>query len=99
MSKYQNRPVQVNFGKARGVVLGLIVLIIIGVLVGSAVSIVDAGFRGVLLHWNAVDLDEPPLEEGLHFIVPFQDSVIPLEVRTLKSVSYTHLTLPTNREV
>ena len=45
----------VNFGKARGVVLGLIVLIIIGVMVGSAVSIVDAGFRGVLLHWNAVD--------------------------------------------
>ena len=46
---------QVNFGKAKGVVLGLIVLIIIGVMVGSAVSIVDAGFRGVLLHWNAVD--------------------------------------------
>ena len=50
LSKYQNRPVQVNMGKAKGVILGLIVLIIIGVLVGSAVSIVDAGFRGVLLH-------------------------------------------------
>ena len=55
MSKYQNRPMQVNVGKARGVIIGIIVLIIIGVLVGSAVSIVDAGFRGVLLHWNAVD--------------------------------------------
>ena len=53
-------------------------------MVGSSVSIVDAGFRGVLLHWNAVDVIDPPLEEGLHFIVPFQDSVIPLEVRTLK---------------
>ena len=51
MSKYQNQPMNVNFGKAKGVVLGLIVLIIIGVMVGSAVSIVDAGFRGVLLHW------------------------------------------------
>ena len=58
-------------------------------MVGSAVSIVDAGFRGVLLHWNAVDLVEPPLEEGLHFIIPFQDSVIPLEVRTLKYTKST----------
>ena len=89
MSKYQNQPMNVNFGKAKGVVLGLIVLIIIGVMVGSAVSIVDAGFRGVLLHWNAVDLVEPPLEEGLHFIVPFQDSVVPLEVRTLKYTKST----------
>ena len=89
MSKYQNRPVQVNVGKAKGVVIGIIVLIIIGVVIGSAVSIVDAGFRGVLLHWNAVDLAQPPLEEGLHFIVPFQDSVIPLEVRTLKYTKST----------
>ena len=79
----------VNFGKAKGVVLGIIVLIIIGVLVGSAVSIVDAGFRGVLLHWNAVELNQPPLEEGLHFIVPFQDSVVPIEVRTLKYTKST----------
>ncbi|MEC7373056.1 MAG: prohibitin family protein, partial [Thermoproteota archaeon] len=89
MSKYQNQPMNVNFGKAKGVVLGIIVLIIIGVMVGSAVSIVDAGFRGVLLHWNAVDLAAPPLEEGLHFIVPFQDSVVPLEVRTLKYTKST----------
>ncbi len=46
LSKYQNRPVQVNMGKAKGVVLGIIVLIIIGVLVGSAVSIVGAGSGG-----------------------------------------------------
>ena len=89
LSKYQNRPVQVNVGKAKGVVIGIIVLIIIGVVIGSAVSIVDAGFRGVLLHWNAVDVTQPPLEEGLHFIVPFQDSVIPLEVRTLKYTKST----------
>ena len=89
MSKYQNRPVQVNVGKAKGIVGGIIVLIIIGVIVGSAVSIVDAGFRGVLLHWNAVELNQPPLEEGLHFIVPFQDSVVPIEVRTLKYTKST----------
>ena len=89
MSKYQNRPVQVNVGKAKGVVIGILMLIIIGVVIGSAVSIVDAGYRGVLLHWNAVDVTQPPLEEGLHFIVPFQDSVIPLEVRTLKYTKST----------
>ncbi len=89
MSKYQNRPVQVNVGKAKGVVIGIIALIIIGLVVGSAISIVDAGFRGVLLHWNAVDLTQPPLEEGLHFVVPFQDSVIQLEVRTLKYTKST----------
>jgi len=89
LSKYQSRPVNINFGAAKLVGIGIIVLIIIGIMVGSAISIVDAGFRGVLLHWNAVDLVSPPLEEGLHFIVPFQDSVIPLEVRTLKYTKST----------
>ena len=89
MSRYQNRRPDINVGMAKLVILGIIALIIIGVLVGSAVAIVDAGFRGVLLHWNAVDLVDPPLEEGLHFIVPFQDSVIPLEVRTLKYTKST----------
>ena len=89
MSKYQSRRPDINVGAAKLVIIGIIVLIIIGVMVGSAVSIVDAGFRGVLLHWNAVDLVDPPLEEGLHFIVPFQDSVIPLEVRTLKYTKST----------
>jgi len=79
----------VNVGAAKLVIIGIIALIIIGVMVGSAISIVDAGFRGVLLHWNAVDLVAPPLDEGLHFIVPFQDSVIPLEVRTLKYTKST----------
>ena len=89
LSRYQSRRPEINVGAAKLVILGIIALIIIGVLVGSAVSIVDAGFRGVLLHWNAVDLVDPPLEEGLHFIVPFQDSVIPLEVRTLKYTKST----------
>ena len=65
-------------------------------MVGASVSIVDAGFRGVLLHWNAVDVIDPPLEEGLHFIVPFQDSVIPLEVRTLK---YTKATTSASQDL
>ncbi len=74
----------VNFGKAKAVILGAIILIIIGVVVSASIQIVDAGNRGVLLHWNAVDVASPPLEEGLHFVVPFQDSVVNIEVRTLK---------------
>ncbi len=74
---------------AKGVMIGIVVLIIIGVVVASAVQIVDAGHRGVLLHWNAVDVTAQPLEEGLHFVMPFADSVVNMEVRTLKFVKST----------
>ncbi|MGD8638853.1 MAG: prohibitin family protein [Nitrosopumilaceae archaeon] len=89
MSKYQQPRMEVNFGKAKTIVLGAIILIIIGVLILASMQIVDAGYRGVLLHWNAVDLTAPPLDEGLHFVVPFQDSVVNMEVRTLKFVKDT----------
>ena len=69
---------------AKGIAIGVIILILIGVVVFASVKIVDAGHRGVLLHWNAVDLTQPPLDEGLHFVVPFQDEVVDVEVRTLK---------------
>ena len=69
---------------AKGVAIGIILLIIIGVVATASVKIVDSGHRGVLLHWNAVDLSKPPLEEGIHFVVPFQDEVVNIEVRTLK---------------
>jgi len=74
---------------AKGVLVGIILLIIIGVVVSASVQIVDAGNRGVLLHWNAVDTSIPPLDEGLHFVVPFQDKVVNMEVRTLKFVKST----------
>ena len=96
MSKYRSPKVNVDVGKAKVFLGGLIILIIIGVVIASSVSIVDAGFRGVLLHWNAVDVVDPPLEEGLHFVVPFQDSVIPLEVRTLK---YTKATTSASQDL
>lgn len=66
-------------------VLGIIVvLVIIGIVASASVKIVDAGHRGVLLHWNAVDISSPPMDEGLHFVVPFQDDIVQIEVRTLK---------------
>ena len=86
MSRYEGPKINVNFGAAKAVLIGLIVLVIIGVVASASVQIVDAGYRGVLLHWNAVDVTAAPLDEGLHFVVPFQDSVVSMEVRTLKFV-------------
>ena len=44
--------------------------------------IVQAGHRGVVLYLGAVE--DRVLGEGMHFIVPFAEQVIQLEVRTLK---------------
>ena len=84
LSKYQSPKVNVNMNGAKLVLIGIIVLIIIGVVASASVKIVDAGNRGVLTHWNAVDLTSAPLDEGIHFVVPFQDDVVQMEVRTLK---------------
>jgi regulator of protease activity HflC (stomatin/prohibitin superfamily) len=71
---------------AKGILVAIIILIIIGVVATASVKIVDSGHRGVLLHWDAVDLSNPPLDEGLHFVVPFQDDVVNIEVRTQKCI-------------
>ncbi|HIE47176.1 MAG TPA: prohibitin family protein [Nitrosopumilus sp.] len=89
MSKYQNPSVNVNPSTIKLVLIGIILLIVIGVVASSSVQIVDAGNRGVLLNWNAVNLQNAPLAEGLHFVTPFADSVIQLEVRTLKFIKAT----------
>ena len=75
--------------KAGILVLAVIILVVIGVAAYASVKIVDAGHRGVLTHWSAVDVTSPPLDEGLHFVVPFQDEVVNMEVRTLKYEKYT----------
>lgn len=85
MSRYQSP--KVNLNAAKIVLVAIIILIAVGVAVSASVKIVDSGHRGVLLHWNAVDLTKPPLDEGIHFVVPFQDEVVNIEVRTLKYAS------------
>jgi len=89
LSRFETPKINVNVGKAKVVAIGIIGLIVIGVIAGAAVTIVDAGHRGVLLHWNAVDTSIAPLDEGLHFVVPFADSVIQMEVRTMKFIKAT----------
>ena len=84
MSKYQSSSPNVNLGGAKIILAAILVLIIIGVVASASVKIVESGNRGVLTHWSAVDLALPPLNEGIHFVVPFQDEVVQVEVRTLK---------------
>ena len=48
----------------------------------ESVVIVQAGHRGVVLYVGAVE--NRVLGEGVHFIIPFAEQVVPLEVCTLK---------------
>ena len=62
------------------VIIGFIILVIV---LAASVKIVEAGHRGVLLKFGAVDTSAS-LNEGIHFVVPFRDNIVPLEVRTQK---------------
>src|SRR6187200_3520874 len=64
------------------ILAGIVTFIIIIIIMSESVVIVQAGHRGVVLYVGAVE--NRVLGEGLHFIVPFAEQVIPLEVRTLK---------------
>ncbi|MDQ4067830.1 MAG: prohibitin family protein, partial [Thermoproteota archaeon] len=59
-------------------IIGFILLVVV---ISASVKIVEAGHRGVLLSFGAVD-ESASLNEGIHFVVPFRDNVIQLEVRT-----------------
>ena len=72
----------------RIVITVIIGVFIISVIAISSVRIVDAGNRGVLVQFGNVDTDVS-LDEGLHFVVPFRDNVVQMEVRTQKIVEDT----------
>ncbi len=62
--------------------LGIVTFIVIIVIMAESVVIVEAGHRGVVLYLGAVE--NRVLGEGMHFITPFAEQVIQMEVRTLK---------------
>jgi regulator of protease activity HflC (stomatin/prohibitin superfamily) len=66
-------------------VAGVITLLVIIVVMFESVVVVEAGHRGVVLYVGAVE--NRVLGEGIHFIIPFAEQVVPLEVRTLKYVA------------
>ena len=63
------------------VIPAVIGLIVVAFLIINSVKIVDAGNRGVLLTFGAVDVSRS-LNEGIHFVVPVRDNVVQMEVRT-----------------
>jgi regulator of protease activity HflC (stomatin/prohibitin superfamily) len=67
------------------IIIGIIIISIIAI---SSVRTVDAGNRGVLVQFGNVDTNKS-LDEGLHFVVPFRDNVVQMEVRTQKIVEST----------
>src|SRR4029078_1166925 len=72
----------VTSSKKLVIIAALVTFIVIILVMSESVVIVQAGHRGVVLYVGAVE--NRVLGEGVHFIVPFAEQVIPLEVRTLK---------------
>src|SRR3989442_1425245 len=64
------------------ILAGIVTFIVIVIVMAESVVLVQAGHRGVVLYLGAVE--NRVLGEGVHFIVPFAEQVIQMEVRTLK---------------
>jgi regulator of protease activity HflC (stomatin/prohibitin superfamily) len=64
------------------ILAGIVTFIVLIIVLTQSVVIVQAGHRGVVLYLGAIE--NRVLGEGLHFIIPFAEQVIQLEVRTLK---------------
>lgn len=67
----------INIRRLLTLTIGSIVVIII---LSNSIAIVPAGFKGVLLNWGAVSGQS--LEPGIHFIVPIEQSIVSMDVRT-----------------
>jgi regulator of protease activity HflC (stomatin/prohibitin superfamily) len=67
------------------IIAAVITFVVIIVVMFESVVVVEAGHRGVVLYVGAVE--NRVLGEGIHFIIPFAEQVVPLEVRTLKYVA------------
>lgn len=66
-------------------IFAVILALLVGILLFQSVTIIEAGHRGVVLQLGAV---QPQVfDEGLHFKIPFIQTVIPMEVRVQKSES------------
>ncbi len=71
----------VSFNKLK-IIAGVITFVVIIIVIFESVVVVEAGHRGVVLYVGAVE--NRVLGEGIHFIIPFAEQVVPLSVRTEK---------------
>lgn len=62
-----------------------LILISVFILLLNPFTIVNAGEKGVVLSWGAVS--DKVFDEGLHLIIPIQQSVVKMNAKTVKYVS------------
>src|SRR5690242_18331157 len=72
----------VTSSKKLVIIAALVTFAVIIIILSESVVIVQAGHRGVVLYLGAVE--NRVLGEGVHFVIPFAEQVVQLEVRTLK---------------
>jgi len=77
---------EVDKRKIIGIIAAIVMVALVVVTLSASIKIVDAGNRGILTHWNAVDFNAPPLEAGLHFVTPFQDNVIIMNIQVQATI-------------
>jgi regulator of protease activity HflC (stomatin/prohibitin superfamily) len=71
-------------GPGVGKVITTIIVVVLAALIAfQSFTIISAGHRGVVLQLGAVQ--PKVLDEGLHFKIPFIQTIIPMEVRVQKS--------------
>ena len=81
-SEYTTGSRPILYSNKLKIVTAIVTVIVIIVVMSESVVVVQAGHRGVVLYVGAVE--NRVLGEGVHFIVPFAEQVLQLEVRTLK---------------
>ena len=69
-------------GNKLKIAAAVITVIIFIIVLAESITIVEAGHRGVVLYLGAVE--NRVLGEGVHFIIPFVEQVVQMEVRTQK---------------
>jgi regulator of protease activity HflC (stomatin/prohibitin superfamily) len=80
--EYTTGPKPILSSNRLKILAGIITFVIIIIFMFESVVVVEAGHRGVVLYVGAVE--NRVLGEGIHFIIPFAEQVIQMEVRTLK---------------
>lgn len=66
----------------QGIALGVAVLALVVFVIFNPMVVINAGNRGVVLHWGAVE--DKVLGEGIHWVTPISNDVREIEVRTQK---------------
>ena len=79
---YNNMPSSGVSSNKLKIIAGVVTFVVIIIVMFESVVVVEAGHRGVVLYVGAVE--NRVLGEGLHFIIPFAEQVVQMEVRTLK---------------